>query len=69
MYEDINNIQKHEFGVYSIAEKMKLRSVVIRKPFLSPLSTPRHMNSELHSPIRSQASKIREGPIFYCNID
>lgn len=68
MYQDIDRLPYHEYGIYSVAEKSnRARPVVYsQSPPTSPPSLRRHGRSESKSPpvIRPQASKVREGKVL-----
>ncbi|XP_038218613.1 dual specificity protein phosphatase CDC14A-like [Zerene cesonia] len=61
MYDDINKIPTHEFGVYSIAERThRQKPVVFNKSPSPPPPIQRQPRSEVSPPLRPQASKHKE---------
>ncbi|XP_050356072.1 dual specificity protein phosphatase CDC14AB-like isoform X2 [Nymphalis io] len=61
-YQDVDKLPVHEFGIYSIAEiTRRYRPVVLSKSPSPPPPMQRLTHSEM-SPVRPQASRIREVP-------
>ncbi|XP_045505359.1 dual specificity protein phosphatase CDC14B-like isoform X2 [Colias croceus] len=61
MYDDINRIPTHEFGVYSIAERThRQKPVVFSKSPSPPPPIQRQPRSDVSPPLRPQASKNKE---------
>lgn len=61
MYQNIDKFPTHEFGIYSITEKLhRYRPVVLNKPPSPPSPIQRLTRSEL-SPPRSRILKTKEG--------
>ncbi|XP_046973591.1 tyrosine-protein phosphatase cdcA-like isoform X1 [Vanessa cardui] len=61
-YQDVDKFPVHEFGIYSIAEiTRRYRPVVLSKSPSPPPPMQRMTHSEM-SPVRPQASRIREVP-------
>ncbi|XP_064075068.1 dual specificity protein phosphatase CDC14A-like [Vanessa tameamea] len=61
-YQDVDKFPVHEFGIYSIAEiTRRYRPVVLSKSPSPPPPMQRLTHSEM-SPVRPQASRIREVP-------
>ncbi|XP_049880368.1 uncharacterized protein LOC126376860 [Pectinophora gossypiella] len=62
-FQDTEKFPIHEFGVYSISERvLRQRPVVFSKPLSPPPPMQRQTRSDTTPPVRPQASKVREAP-------
>lgn len=74
MYDDINRLPIHQYGIYSIVEKARThRPLTLHKSPSPPPPSQRVVRTDVTRPqsskIREQQSKAKDGMLFFDSSD